>query len=44
MVRIECVLPFGLAFLGIFIVVYRLRQKPEQIEVLRVLHGAQKWP
>jgi toxin ParE1/3/4 len=27
-----------------FIVVYRLRQKPEQIEVLRVLHGAQKWP
>jgi toxin ParE1/3/4 len=27
-----------------FIVVYRLRKRPAQIEIIRVLHGAQKWP
>ena len=27
-----------------FIVVYRVRQKPERVEIIRVLHGAQKWP
>ena len=27
-----------------FVVVYRVRQKPERVEIIRVLHGAQKWP
>jgi toxin ParE1/3/4 len=27
-----------------FIVVYRVRQKPVRVEIIRVLHGAQKWP
>ncbi len=27
-----------------FIVVYRLRQKPARVEIIRVLHGAQQWP
>lgn len=27
-----------------FIVVYRVRQKPERVEIIRILHGAQKWP
>jgi toxin ParE1/3/4 len=27
-----------------FIVVYRVRAKPQQVEIIRVLHGAQKWP
>lgn len=27
-----------------FIVVYRIRARPPQVEILRVLHGKQKWP
>jgi toxin ParE1/3/4 len=27
-----------------FVVVYRVRAKPERVEIIRVLHGAQKWP
>ena len=27
-----------------FIVVYRVRKKLDRVEILRVLHGAQKWP
>lgn len=27
-----------------FVVVYRIRSKARQIEILRVLHGAQQWP
>ncbi|WP_049736363.1 type II toxin-antitoxin system RelE/ParE family toxin [Rhizobium ecuadorense] len=27
-----------------FIVIYRVRQKLEQVEILRLVHGAQKWP
>lgn len=27
-----------------FVVVYRLRARPARVEILRVLHGAQKWP
>ncbi len=27
-----------------FIVIYRVRQKLERVEIIRVLHGAQKWP
>ncbi|MBB3643964.1 toxin ParE1/3/4 [Rhizobium sp. BK619] len=26
------------------IVIYRVRQKPKQVEILRLVHGAQKWP
>ena len=27
-----------------FIVIYRIRRKVEQVEILRLVHGAQKWP
>ncbi|KPH06962.1 type II toxin-antitoxin system RelE/ParE family toxin (plasmid) [Rhizobium acidisoli] len=27
-----------------FIVIYRVRQKLKQVEILRLVHGAQKWP
>ena len=27
-----------------FIVVYRVRKRPPLVEILRVLHGKQKWP
>ncbi|WHO76146.1 type II toxin-antitoxin system RelE/ParE family toxin [Rhizobium sp. BT03] len=27
-----------------FIVIYRVRQKAKQVEILRLVHGAQKWP
>lgn len=27
-----------------FVVVYRVRQRLQRVEILRVLHGAQKWP
>ncbi|MGR9133287.1 type II toxin-antitoxin system RelE/ParE family toxin [Rhizobium leguminosarum] len=27
-----------------FIVIYRVRQKIEQVEISRLVHGAQKWP
>ena len=27
-----------------FIVVYRVRGRPPQVEIIRVLHGKQKWP
>lgn len=27
-----------------FVVIYRLRARPARVEILRVLHGAQKWP
>jgi len=27
-----------------FIVIYRVRQKIKQVEILRLVHGAQKWP
>ncbi|WP_064695606.1 type II toxin-antitoxin system RelE/ParE family toxin [Rhizobium aegyptiacum] len=27
-----------------FIVIYRVRQKIGQVEILRLVHGAQKWP
>jgi toxin ParE1/3/4 len=27
-----------------FIVVYRARVRPSRVEILRVLHGKQKWP
>ncbi|WP_207783533.1 type II toxin-antitoxin system RelE/ParE family toxin [Methylosinus sp. RM1] len=27
-----------------FVIVYRLRRQPERVEILRLLHGAQKWP
>jgi toxin ParE1/3/4 len=26
------------------IVIYRVRRKPARVEIIRVLHGAQKWP
>lgn len=27
-----------------FLIIYRIRDKPQQIEILRVIHGAQRWP
>lgn len=27
-----------------FVLVYRLRRSPQRVEILRLLHGAQKWP
>ncbi|MFT4134834.1 type II toxin-antitoxin system RelE/ParE family toxin [Labrys sp. (in: a-proteobacteria)] len=27
-----------------FLIIYRIRNKPRQIEILRVIHGAQRWP
>ncbi|WP_425349411.1 type II toxin-antitoxin system RelE/ParE family toxin [Rhizobium leguminosarum] len=27
-----------------FIVIYRVHQNIEQVEILRLVHGAQKWP
>jgi toxin ParE1/3/4 len=27
-----------------FVVVYRVQKKPARVEIIRVLHGAQKWP
>ncbi|RUM03750.1 type II toxin-antitoxin system RelE/ParE family toxin [Rhizobium chutanense] len=27
-----------------FIVIYRVRQNIKQVEILRLVHGAQKWP
>jgi toxin ParE1/3/4 len=27
-----------------FVIVYRVRPKAKRVEILRVLHGAQKWP
>ncbi|MFW8646069.1 type II toxin-antitoxin system RelE/ParE family toxin [Rhizobium beringeri] len=27
-----------------FIVIYRVREKIQQVEILRLVHGAQKWP
>jgi toxin ParE1/3/4 len=27
-----------------FLVIYRIRRQPQQIEILRVIHGAQRWP
>lgn len=27
-----------------FIIVYRVRPKVERVEILRLLHGSQKWP
>lgn len=27
-----------------FIVIYRVRQKIKQVEILRLVHGAKKWP
>ncbi|MBB3914734.1 type II toxin-antitoxin system RelE/ParE family toxin [Rhizobium fabae] len=27
-----------------FIVIYRVRQEIKQVEILRLVHGAQKWP
>jgi len=27
-----------------FILIYRVRARPARVEILRVLHGKQKWP
>jgi toxin ParE1/3/4 len=27
-----------------FVIVYRMRRSTQQVEILRVLHGAQQWP
>ncbi|QEN89370.1 type II toxin-antitoxin system RelE/ParE family toxin [Labrys sp. KNU-23] len=27
-----------------FLIIYRIRHKARQIEILRVIHGAQRWP
>lgn len=27
-----------------FILIYRVRARPAQVEILRVMHGKQKWP
>jgi toxin ParE1/3/4 len=27
-----------------FVVIYQVRRKPARVEILRVLHGKQKWP
>ncbi len=27
-----------------FIMVYRIKQRPKRIELMRLLHGAQRWP
>jgi toxin ParE1/3/4 len=28
----------------LFVIVYRVRRSMQQVEILRVLHGAQQWP